>query len=149
MNLSSQSSIAIKALLEKALKRYTAKGSQTFITDIYLQPKPETGELVILDDDDEMLSQIQVREWEKEHDENFYASVEQALRAILTELQQSGALDNLNLMKPYSFVLVDDEKETLAELLLMDDGDTLFLNDELLKGLDEELNAFLKDLLEK
>ena len=43
---------------------------------------------------------------------------------------------------------MDDGKETVAELLLMDE-DTLMVNDELLKGLDEELNAFLKDLLEK
>ena len=43
---------------------------------------------------------------------------------------------------------MDDEKETVAELLLMDD-DTLLVNEELLKGLDEELDAFLKDLLEK
>ena len=35
------------------------------------------------------------------------------------------------------------------ELLLIDDEDTLLLNDEFLKGLDEELDAFLKDLLEK
>ena len=39
--------------------------------------------------------------------------------------------------------------ETIADLLLVDDEETLFLNDELLKGLDDELNAFLKDLLEK
>ncbi len=52
-------------------------------------------------------------------------------------------------MKPYSFVLVDEDRETVAELLLVDDEDTLLLNDELLKGLDEELDAFLKDLLEK
>jgi hypothetical protein len=51
-------------------------------------------------------------------------------------------------MKPFSFVLVDDDKETIAELLLLDD-DTLLVNEELLKGLDEELDAFLKDLLEK
>ena len=51
-------------------------------------------------------------------------------------------------MKPFSFVLVDDDKETIAELLLLDD-DTLLINEELLKGLDEELDAFLKDLLEK
>ena len=52
-------------------------------------------------------------------------------------------------MKPYSFTLVDGDKETVAELLLVDD-DTLLLNDdELLKGLDAELDAFLKDLLEK
>ena len=51
-------------------------------------------------------------------------------------------------MKPYSFVLVDSEKETLSELMIVDEDETLFLNDELLKGLDDELNAFLKDLLE-
>lgn len=45
-------------------------------------------------------------------------------------------------MKPYSFVLVDEDRETVAELLLVDDEDTLLLNDELLKGLDEELDAF-------
>ena len=50
-------------------------------------------------------------------------------------------------MKPFSFVLVDEDKETIAELLLMDD-DTLLLNEELLKGLDEELDSFLKQLLE-
>ena len=51
-------------------------------------------------------------------------------------------------MKPYSFVLVDDEHETVAELLLIDD-ETVMLDDGLLKGLDEELDAFLKELLEE
>jgi hypothetical protein len=54
----------------------------------------------------------------------------------------------LTILKPYSFVLVDEERETIAELLLVDD-DTLLVNDELLKGLDQELDAFLKELLEK
>ena len=52
------------------------------------------------------------------------------------------------ILKPYSFVLVDEEKETIAELLLVDD-DTILVNDELLKGLDKELDEFLKELLEK
>ena len=43
----------------------------------------------------------------------------------------------------------DRDRETVTELLLIDEEDTLLLNDELLKGLDEELDAFLKDLLEK
>lgn len=42
---------------------------------------------------------------------------------------------------------MDDDRETIAELLLMDD-DTLLVNEELLKGLDEELDSFLKELLE-
>ena len=36
----------------------------------------------------------------------------------------------------------------LTELLLVDD-DTMLVNDELLKGLDKELDDFLKELLEK
>ena len=58
------------------------------------------------------------------------------------------AVTTNSFMMPFSFVLVDDDKETIAELLLLDD-DTLLVNEELLKGLDEELDAFLKDLLEK
>ena len=45
-------------------------------------------------------------------------------------------------------VLVDEDKETVTELLLVDD-DTMLVNDELLKGLDKELDDFLKELLEK
>ena len=36
-----------------------------------------------------------------------------------------------------------------TDLMLVDEEETMFLNDELLKGLDEELDAFLKDLMEK
>ena len=63
-------------------------------------------------------------------------------------MKNGGDFEKLTILKPYSFVLVDDEKETIAELLLMDD-DTLLVNEELLKGLDEELDSFLKELLEK
>ena len=74
---------------------------------------------------------------------------ERILRGEINSLKDKGTLDKLCILKPYSFVLVDDDKETVAEIMLIDDEDTLLLNDELLKGLDEELDAFLKDLLEK
>ena len=63
-------------------------------------------------------------------------------------MSSEGAFASLPIMKPYSFVMVDADKETLAELLIVDEEETLFLNGELLQGLDDELNAFLKDLLE-
>lgn len=74
--------------------------------------------------------------------------MERILSNLLCNMKNQGAFDKLTIMKPFSFVLVDDDKETIAELLLLDD-DTLLVNEELLKGLDEELDAFLKDLLEK
>lgn len=80
--------------------------------------------------------------------DDFYENVERILSTLLHNMKNGGDFDKLAILKPYSFVLVDDEKETIAELLLMDD-DTLLVNEELLKGLDEELDSFLKELLEK
>ena len=49
-------------------------------------------------------------------------------------------------MKPYSFVLEDDDKESIAELYVADD-DTIIVGDDLMKGLDQDLDNFLDDLL--
>ena len=77
--------------------------------------------------------------------DDFYENMERILSNLLCNLKNRGAFDKLTIMKPFSFVLVDDDKETIAELLLLDD-DTLLVNEELLKGLDEEIGCFPKRL---
>ena len=52
----------------------------------------------------------------------------------------------MSILKPFSFVLEDDDKESLEELYLVDD-DTAILNEELMTGLDKELDEFLDKLL--
>ena len=148
MNISEQSHAAITSTLKEALQAYAADGDKSVVTDIHLQPRQDSGELVVFDDDDNELSRTIIDEWVDFESDDFYNQVESLLRAEVAVLKDEGLLDNLCLMKPYSFVLVDEEKETVAELLLMDDDDTLLLNEELLKGLDKELDDFLKDLLE-
>lgn len=148
MKISSQSHNSIADTIKKAVEKYgTAK--QSAITDIHLQPNPETGELVIFNDDDEVLANVVVAEWVYANLENFYEDAEMLFKKILNQLRKANEFSLLRILKPYSFVLVDGEKETLAELMLVDDEDTLLLSGELLKGLDEELDTFLKDLLEK
>ena len=149
MKMSEQSRASIVSALKTALCRYTSEGDETVVTDIHLQPNSESGELLIFDDDDQELSRTIINEWVEYESDDFYTVVEPILRAEVEALKESGKLEKLCLMKPYSFVLVDEDKETVAELLLVDEDDTLLLNDELLKGLDEELDAFLKDLLER
>lgn len=149
MKISEQSCASIVSALKTALCRYTSGGDETVVTDIHLQPNSESGELIIFDDDDQELSRTIINEWVEYESDDFYIVVEPILRAEVETLKESGKLEKLCLMKPYSFVLVDEDKETVAELLLVDEDDTLLLNDELLKGLDEELDAFLKDLLER
>jgi hypothetical protein len=44
--------------------------------------------------------------------------------------------------------LEDNDGETIAELLIVDD-DNIFVNDELLKGLGQELDDFFADLMKE
>lgn len=148
MKLSTPSHNSIVSAIQKALQTYASAGMAGSITDIYLQPNMESGELVIFNDDDQVLSSTVVNDWCNANPEDFYSGCEIILKKVLNQMYNEGELASLSIIKPFSFVLVDHEKETLAELLIVDEDETMFLSDELLKGLDDELNAFLKDLLE-
>ena len=149
MKLSQSSLSKLETAVKKAIGKYSDNSTQNIVTDFHLQVNQGSGELVIYNDDDEKLSTAIIEEWATYDGENFDGEVEEQLSTLLNKLKKKGTFDAItSIMKPYSFVLVDEEKETMAELLLIDD-DTLMVNDELLKGLDEELDAFLKDLLEK
>ena len=147
MKLSTQSHSLIESALKEAVSRFAMGCEQTVVTDIHLLPKQGSGELIIFDDDDEELARVIIEEWVDYDNDDFYENVERMLRAAVNQLQECGCIRNLPLLKPYSFVLVDEDRETIAELLLIDD-DTLLVNRELLEGLDEELDDFLKQLLE-
>lgn len=148
MKLSQSALSLLEDTLKQAINRYACGCEQTIVTDIHLQANQNSGELSIFDDEDEELANVTIEEWMTYEGNNFYEDIERMLSTLLCKLKNEGAFDKLTILRPFSFVLVDDEKETVAELLLMDD-DTLLVNEELLKGLDEELDAFLKDLLEK
>lgn len=148
MKLSEQSLSTIEAAIRQAVAKYTCNCEQTAVTDIHLQPDQSSGQLTIYNDDDEELANVMIEEWATYDGDDFLENIEPSLRNILCKMKEAGDFDKVTILKPYSFVLVDEEKETVAELLLMDD-DTILVNDELLKGLDKELDDFLKDLLEK
>lgn len=148
MKLSQSSLSLLEGTIKKAISKYSCGCEQTIVTDIHLQPNQNSGELSIFDDEDEELANATIEEWMTYEGDDFFENAERILATLLCNMKNEGYFDKLIILKPFSFVLVDDDKETLAELLLMDD-DTLLVNDELLKGLDEELDSFLKDLLEK
>ena len=149
MELEKQSQQAIVAALTQALQSLAPADEQTtVVTDIYLQQTMGVGGLYVFDDDDNELAHAIVPEWDNVVPEDFYIGAETLLRTLLEQMQSNGDFENLPILKPYSLVLVDEERETVAELLLVDD-ETMMLSDGLLKGLDEELDSFLKQLLEE
>ncbi len=145
MKLNDSSSAQLKATLRKAIGKFTVE-DETFVTDLHIQANPQTGTVSLIDDDDNELGRTSVKEWVEYDGDDFEEMVTDTLTAILQEMKDAGDFAKVQIMQPYSFVYVDEDKETIAELLLMDD-DTLIVTDGLLKGLDEELNEFLKDLL--
>lgn len=149
MNLSQQAQTAIESALQRALEKYSSGGEQRVVTDLYIQPNPTTGKFCIFNDEERELAAVaEIKEWFKEEEEDFYDSIEKDLRNLLNQCKERGELERLTILKPYSFVLVDEKRESVAELLLMDD-DTILLNNNLLDGLDQELDDFLKELLEQ
>ena len=78
------------------------------------------------------------------NDNNFNENITALLRAEALNLKD--VIDGLGIMKPYSLVLEDEEGENIAELYVADD-DTIIAGDELLPGLEEDLDEFLKKLL--
>ena len=145
MRLSESSFQEIKTLLTGVINEFRRTQEQSVVTDIHIMPIRETGEVTVSDDDN-TLATTRLSDLVEIPDEDFYQVMEKALRHILKEIDAEDPLENLAIWKPFSFVLVDDDRETVAELMLFDEDNTL-LSQSLMQGLDEELNSFLKDLL--
>lgn len=147
MHLSSKATASIKELVLNTIKSFKNSSDNYLSTDIFFTFNPELGILSTRNDDDEELAKVQVEELHACNDDSVYSLLATNLSKILTSTKDKGKLDDLNILKPYSFVLKDASGED-EELLLIDD-DLLIVNDSLLSGLDEELDSFLRDLLEE
>lgn len=144
MSLSREAKEMLQKAIEKMAKEYiTAEESR--VTDFHIKVNGENGDVTVSNDDGCVLARVHILEWENVHDEQLF---EKELRNILVKMQKQGLFDNLNIAKPYSFVLTDDEDLAYVDLLIVDD-DTLVLSESLFEGFDEEMNQFLKHLLEE
>ena len=144
MSLSRETQETLQSAIKKMASKYIS-AEESKVTDFHIKVNGENGELAIFDDDDNSLARVHIKEWEGEHNEAVY---EKELQNVLTKMHREGAFDSLNVVKPYSFVLTDEDDQSIVDLLIIDD-DTLILSADLLEGFDEEMNAFLKELLEE
>lgn len=138
----------VKEAIRLALTKISGSEEDLSVTDIHIQPSQETGCIKIYDDEDNLLASDTIEEWKEYEEDDFNAGVAKVLKEEIEVLKKDGLIDSLKILKPYYFVLIDENKETIADIYLVDD-DTLILNDELLKGLDKELDDFLEQLLKE
>ena len=147
MKVSPQISAKLATLIKEAIEKVQKLENQEVITDFHIQPNAETGEVIVFDDNDLELSKTSVEGYEELDKDEFSKLISEALIQELNKLKGAKAFDSLQLFRPFSFVLVDDDKESVRDLLVVDSDTVTMSGDELLKGLDEELDDFINKLL--
>ncbi len=144
MKATEQTLQQIERAIRKVADKFPINDESGILTDIHLRVTQDTGELVAFDDDDKEITRCIIEQWIENKEDNFYEDVAVVLRSMLSK--QKDVIEKMAILKPYSFVLEDDDHEHLAELYLVDD-DTAIIDQELMAGLDKDLDNFLEDLL--
>lgn len=145
MKATEQTVQQVDRALRKIAEKFPQSEEASLLTDIHLRVSQETGELAAYDDDDKEITRCVIEQWIENKEDSFYGDVTNILRNQISK--QKKMIDQMSILRPYSFVLENDEHEHLEELYLVDD-DTVIINEELMAGLDKDLNDFLAQLLE-
>ena len=146
MEITEQTILQVERFIKKVAQKFpTVEESEaSLLTDIHIRVSQDSGEMLAFDDDDVEITRCVVEQWIDCKDENFYDEIADCLRGLLRK--NAEIIDNLGLLKPYSVVLEDDDKQHLGELYLADD-DTIILGGDLMQNLDQDLDGFLDELL--
>ena len=147
MNTSEQTLQQIERAIRKIADKFPVKEEASVMTDIHIRVTQETGEMVAYNDEDAEITRCVIEQWINNADDNFYDFYDQiasVLRKCL--MKHKDTIEQMSILKPFSFVLENDDKESMAELYLVDD-EMVIIDPDLMEGLDEDLDAFLEKLL--
>ena len=144
MKANEQTLQQVERALRKVADKFPPMEEASQLTDIHLRVSQESGELTAFDDDDKEITRCVVEQWIDNKEDTFYKDVATVIRNVLNK--QKKQIEEMSILKPYSFVLEDEDHETVEELYLVDD-DIVIIDEELMKGLDSDLDNFLNNLL--
>lgn len=144
MKTSEQTIQQIERFIKKTIQKFPKNEDTSLLTDIHIRVSQDSGEMISFDDDDNEITRCVVEQWINNTDESFYQDVTSTLQSTLHKFRD--VIDDMGIMKPYSFVLENEEKENISELYVSDD-DTVIIGGDLMANLNDDLNSFLTELL--
>ena len=146
MNTNEQTTQKIERFLGKIIQKFPEDAESGVMTDLHIKVVQDSGELLAFDDDEQEITRCVVDQWIDNKDDDFYPQVAQLLREAIVSMKDK--MENLGIMKPYSFVMENDDGEHVSELYVVDD-DTVIIGGDLMQGLEKELDDFLGRLLDE
>ena len=146
MKATEQTLQQIERAIRKVAEKFPAGKEASQLTDLHVRVTQETGELMVFNDEDQEITRCVVEQWIDNKDDNFYEAIIPIIRRCIERHKKE--IEAMSILKPYSFVLEDDDKESIQELYLVDD-DIVIFDPELMKNLDKDLDDFLDHLLKE
>lgn len=146
MDFNQQTATIVKEAIRKAINQYTdTEESSHVVTDFHIFIKE--NKIEICDDEDTLLAAADLLPQTEKADMSD-KQMSKLLRHELHNMNKEEEFDKINIFKPFSFLLENPETDTFEELLIVDDNNVV-VSEELLKGLDKELDDFLHHLLDE
>ncbi|MBQ6203391.1 MAG: hypothetical protein IJK46_04795 [Prevotella sp.] len=146
MKATEQTQQQIERFVKKIAQKFPKSDEASMLTDIHIRVFQDSGEMLAFDDDEAEITRCVVEQWIDNKDEDFYDQVLLILRNQFKRHHK--IIDDFGILKPYSLVLENDDREHMGELYLADD-DTIIVSGDLMEGLDKELDDFFNELMKK
>ena len=146
MKATEQTTQQIERAIKKIAQKFPTDEETSILTDVHLRVSQDSGEILAFDDNEQEITRCVVEQWIDNKDEDFYDEITGILRSSLKTLHP--IIDAMGILKRFSFVLENDDKESIAELYVADD-ETIIIDGELMEGLDKDLDTFLDNLLKE
>lgn len=134
----------ISSILTEAIENLAQNYRGDSLTDIHLFVDSNSGELSVYDDEENLITQSTVESWLEidDHDD-----INRHLRIALEKLNDENKFEALDIYKPFSVNLVDEDFIVQEELLLIEDDSTIRLENDFLERMEREFDEFLEKLL--
>lgn len=146
MTATEQTKQSLERFFNKIAQKLPSCDEPSLMSDIHVRVSQESGDVMAFDDDENEITRCVVEPWIDNKEDDFYDKVTSQLRQQMTAMSQ--VVEGLGVMKPYSYVLEDDDKDSIAELYVVDD-DTIIVGGDLMDGLDEDLDYFFNQLMDE
>ena len=116
MKVTEQTLQQVERALRKISDKFPPNEEATMLTDIHIRVTQETGELVAYDDDDNEITRCIIEQWIDNKEDSFYNDAANTLRSVLAKHKQQ--VEQMSILKPYSFVLEDDDCEVSSPFIM-------------------------------
>ena len=146
MNSNPKITATVRQLLSEYLTKARSLYKEEEITDFVIRFDLENGTLSVSDDNEVILSTVSLpSDIELDDDTSQKEALLTTLRLELKKMHMEQCFDTLNVFKPFSFIAIDEDLSE-EDLLIVDDKNFI-VGDDLLKGLEDDLDSFLENLL--